>query len=100
MDIRIYVCSMRIVWDEAKNQANHGKHGLWLDDAWAVFEQPMVIAVDDRRDYGETRYAALGCLEDTIVYLVYVMRGDVIRVISLRRANLKERKVYEAEAKI
>jgi len=44
MDIRIYVCSMRIVWDEAKNQANHGKHGLWLDDAWAVFEQPMVIA--------------------------------------------------------
>jgi len=56
--------------------------------------------VDDRRDYGETRYAALGCLEDTIVFLVYVMRGDVIRVISLRRANLKERKVYEAEAKI
>jgi len=89
---------MRIEWDQGKNEANFQKHGLWLDDAWAVFEGPMTIRVDDRKSYGETRYAALGCLENTIVFLVYTIRDDAVRMISMRRANRRERKIYEAEA--
>lgn len=91
---------MRFEWDEDKNTTNFQKHGLWLDDAWAVFSGPMTIRVDDRKDYRETRYAALGCLERTIVFLVYTMRGETIRLISMRVANKKERKIYEAEAQV
>jgi len=91
---------MRIEWDDGKNEANFHKHGLWLDDAWTVFQGPMTIRVDDRKDYGETRYAALGCLENTIVFLVYTVRSDTIRMISMRRANRKERMIYEAEAQV
>ncbi len=61
---------MQIEWDERKNTTDFQKHGLWLEDAWAVFEGPMTIRVDDREDYGEPRYVALGCLENTIVFLV------------------------------
>ncbi|MEF3696989.1 BrnT family toxin [Desulfolutivibrio sp.] len=91
---------MRFAWDEDKNTSNFYKHGLWLEDAWAVFQGPMTIRVDDRRDYGETRYVALGCLENTIVFLAYAFRGEVVRVISMRRANKAERKIYEAEAQV
>jgi len=90
---------MRITWDEDKNRSNFEKHGLWLEDAWAVFEGPMTIRVDDRRDYGETRHAALGCLADMIVFLAYALRGDAVRMISMRRANRAERRIYEAEAR-
>lgn len=91
---------MRVEWDDVKNETNFQKHGLWLEDAWAVFQGPMTIRIDDRKDYGETRYASLGCLENTIVFMVYTMRGDVIRMISMRRANGKEREIYEAEAQV
>ena len=91
---------MRIEWDDEKNEMNFQKHGLWLDDAWAVFQSPMTIRVDDRKDYGETRYSALGCLENTIVFLVYTIRSNKIRMISMRRANRKERAIYEAEAQV
>lgn len=91
---------MRFEWDSSKSEANFQKHGLWLDDAWAVFAGPMTIRVDDRKDYGETRYAALGCLEQSIAFLVYTMRGETIRVTSMRAANMKERRIYEAEAQI
>ena len=44
---------MRLEWDERKNQANIQKHGLDFADAGKIFSMPMLVALDDREDYGE-----------------------------------------------
>ena len=48
----------------------------------------------NRRDYGETRYRAIGLMGDALAVLVFTMRGKAVRVISLRLANRKERVIY------
>lgn len=46
---------MRFEWDEKKNEENITKHGLYFEDADAVFESPMLTWLDTRFDYGEKR---------------------------------------------
>ena len=87
---------MRLEWDEQKNQANIQKHGLDFADAWEIFTMPMLVAADDRKDYGEDRWIGVGLLKAFVVAVVYVERDeDVIRVISLRKALAHERAEYE-----
>jgi len=54
-----------------------------------------VYTVDTRKDYGEVRTRALGLIGDKLFALVFTTRGAALRVISLRRANRKERNRYE-----
>lgn len=83
---------MNFEWDEPKNQINISKHELDFFDAWEVFQNPVLIELDDRHDYGEARFAAIGVLRDLVVLLVYTEReNDIIRIISLRRAVKYER---------
>lgn len=49
---------------------------------------------DTRKDYQETRYRALGPIENRLYLLVYTMRGGIVRVISLRKANKREFNYY------
>ena len=87
---------MRLEWDEQKNQANIRKHGMDFADAWEVFTVPMLVAIDEREEYGEERWIGIGLLRTFVVVVVYVERSkDVIRVISLRKALSHERKEYE-----
>lgn len=87
---------MQFEWDEAKNQSNIHKHGLDFADAREIFTMPMLIAPDDREDYGEDRWIAIGLLRSNVVVVVYVQRDqDVIRIISLRKALTHERTEYE-----
>ena len=87
---------MRFEWDERKNQANIRKHGLDFADAWEVFAAPMLVAPDDREDYGEDRWIGIGLLRVFVVVVIYVERDeDVVRVISLRKALSHERAEYE-----
>jgi uncharacterized DUF497 family protein len=53
-----------------------------------------VVAIDDRKDYGEVRYRAFGVIDARIYVLVFTARGAQTRIISLRRANAKERQNY------
>lgn len=89
--------SERFVWDEQKRDANLRKHGV----DFAVVERfefdTAVIRVDDRRNYGEMRYRAFGMIDSRLYVLVFTARGAQTRVISLRRANDRERESY-AEA--
>ncbi|MBF0503110.1 MAG: BrnT family toxin [Candidatus Riflebacteria bacterium] len=48
--------------------------------------------------YGEDRFATLGFIEDILVRLSYTMRGEVLRVISLRKATVAEKRLYEEES--
>ncbi|MFM9904090.1 MAG: BrnT family toxin [Pyrinomonadaceae bacterium] len=83
---------MNYEWDESKNQVNIFKHELDFFDAWEVFQNPILIELDDRFDYGEPRYIAIGLLRDLIVLLIYTVReNDIIRIISFRRAIKYER---------
>ena len=86
---------MEFEWDEVKGRANYAKHGLDFRDAAKVFQGITLTAEDIRQDYGETRFISLGLLDDLIVVPVYTERGEKTRLISMRKANQKERKAYE-----
>ncbi len=87
---------MRFEWDEQKNQTNVSKHGLDFADAWEIFTEPMLTALDSRKDYGEDRWISIGVLQSRAVVIVYTERGeDTVRVISLRKAGTHERLQYE-----
>ncbi|TXS90824.1 BrnT family toxin [Parahaliea maris] len=86
---------MEFEWDEAKNQANQGKHGLSFKEAALVFKKPVLTRVDRRADYGEVRHISIGTLDGQIaVVVVHTDRAEVIRIISARLANRKERRAY------
>jgi uncharacterized DUF497 family protein len=50
---------------------------------------------DTRKDYGEERFIALGYIEKRLFSMVFTVRGDVLRIISLRKANNREVLDYE-----
>ncbi len=56
------------------------------------------IWLDSRKDYGETRFIALGHIKQRLFSMVFTVRGDVIRIISLRKANQREVNLYEQTA--
>lgn len=88
---------MDIEFDPVKSQKNIEKHGISLAEA-VNFEHLMsYTVVDSRKDYGETRYVALGYIYDRLHVLCYVLTKTGMRIISLRKANLRERKKYEKE---
>ncbi len=87
---------MKIEFDPVKDDANRRKHGVSLAAVAGMdFEQALVVP-DDRRDYDEARFRAIAPIGDRLHVLAFTMRGGgVLRPISLRRANARERKRYE-----
>ena len=89
---------MHFEYDPQKNIANIGKHGVDFEDALRIFENQIVEKVDNRQDYGETRYIVIGLiLPDTLLTVVYTWRGAKRRIISARLANKAERTIYDQE---
>ena len=62
---------MDFVWDEQKNESNIGKHGLDFADARHVFDAPMLVALDERGDYGEDRWIGIGLLDGRVVAIAF-----------------------------
>lgn len=85
---------MRITFDEAKETLNNRKHGVSLSEAEKLEWDDALIWQDTRRDYGEARMVALCAIGERLYCVVYVDRNDARRVISLRKANNKEKKLY------
>lgn len=81
-------------WDEAKRQSNLLKHGLDFRDAELIFDHDMWEIEDTREDYGEERIIAFGLLKGRVVILIYTPRADGIRMISLRKADSDEERLY------
>jgi len=87
---------MKFEWDERKNQSNLIKHGFDFADAYRIFNLPMVVELDERENYGETRFVAIGLLDGRVVVIVYTEPdAQTIRIISLRKALSYEGKHYE-----
>ncbi|MBH1975899.1 MAG: BrnT family toxin, partial [Rhodocyclales bacterium] len=57
-----------------------------------------LIEEDVRKDYGERRYRALGFIGDRLHAVVFTPRADKVHVISLRKANQREVKIYAQNA--
>lgn len=97
------IIEMKFEWDEAKNRQNIRKHGFDLADAEGLFtgNDPFFVTLDSRKDYGEKRWKGIGTLKGiVVVVVVFTERGDdTIRIISLRKANSRERRAYEEEIK-
>jgi uncharacterized protein len=89
---------MDVTFDPAKNAANEAKHGLSLALAAELEWANAVITPDTRSDYGEARMVALGYIGLRIMAVVFVDRPPEQpterRIISLRKANLREVKRY------
>ena len=86
---------MEITYDPNKDTANQQKHGVSLAEAAQIEWDTALERLDDRNDYGEDRYQALGFIENRLYCVVYVDREEGRRIISLRKANNREYKEYE-----
>lgn len=87
---------MELEWDEAKRRWTLENRNLDFADVARVDPASIVTSADTRHDYGEQRFSSFGYLDDSLVNFVWTPRGDRIRIISMRRANDRERKKYQA----
>lgn len=91
---------IRFEWDTAKAASNLRKHQVSFEIAMRVFSDPFALTEQDRIEGGERRWRTLGVVEGVVMLLVahtVCDDGDteVIRIISARRAEPKERRRYE-----
>lgn len=84
---------MEIEYDLIKNARNIEQRGLDFSLVYEFdFENTLEV---EQYINGEVRYQAIGWIGNRLYVLVYTLRGKIIRVISLRKANAREVKRYE-----
>ena len=88
---------MRYEWDHLKEKTNLRKHGVSFEDAKSALECGLVVVFKEDNDSGEERYVYLGMCKKLNVLVVVVAYPDeeITRIISARKANKKEIRVYE-----
>ena len=84
---------MDIEFDAAKNAKNIEQRGIGFD-RFADMDGTLSME-DTRRDYGERRVRVFGQIDGSLHAAVITLRGDRVRVVSLRRANEREERQYE-----
>ncbi len=84
-------------WDPNKAKSNLKKHGVRFADAVSVFEDENAITLEDEHE-SENRFITIGRdILLRILVVVYTFRGHIIRIISARKATVRERKIYEEQ---
>lgn len=86
---------MKIEFDPEKNATNIKERNINFEIVNDFELNTAKIWLDNRKDYGEERYIALGYIKKRLYSLVFTVRGTNLRVISLRKANKREVKYYE-----
>lgn len=83
-------------WDVGNSDKNWNKHGVSTAECEELFfNQPLVVAEDVAHSREEDRFYALGHADGgRMLFVVFTLRGALIRVISARDMSRKERKVY------
>ena len=85
---------MPFEWDETKRNRNVEQHGVDFLDVAPLFNDRVVESVDNRNDYREIRIRCLGMLGGRVYAVIYTWRGDNRRLISARKANVREQRAY------
>ncbi len=96
--------TIRFEWDADKAAANIRKHGLSFETAAFVFSDPFALALQDRFEGGEHRWQTIGAIQGELIVLVaHTVREtggeEVIRIVSARKADRKERKLYAEQSR-
>jgi uncharacterized DUF497 family protein len=86
---------MDISYDPIKNYRNIQGRNLSFDQVLDFDFENAFYELDKRIDYGEVRMRSIGLLENRLHVLVFTETVDGIRVISFRKANSREEKIYE-----
>lgn len=84
-------------WDAEKSRRNIEMRGIGFDAAERLDWETAQVFGDDRFDYGEERQVIRGMIDGRLHVIVFVLREDRIRIISLRKANRRERRAYATE---
>jgi len=93
--IRATILPVEITYDPRKSERNVRLRGIDFEKAFEFDFDSATFDQDTRKDYGEIRTLALGYIGETLHAMVFAIRDGAVRVISLRKANRKERKKYE-----
>lgn len=88
---------MPISFDPRKNERNIAERGLSFELVEELEWDSALVVEDVRRDYGERRFQALGLITGRLHALVFTPRAGRVHVISLRKANRRESRLYEAQ---
>ena len=82
-------------WDEDKARTNLTRHRVSFLTAAEIFASEIMERIDDREDYGEVRFIALGRVDTQVYRVVFTPRGKgLIRIISAQKASRDEREFY------
>ena len=88
---------MQFEFDPKKSKANKEKHGVSLDEAAQLWQEAYLEVT--ARTANEARFMAIGHIQEKLYACIYAMRGEVIRLISCRRAREKEAQLYHEHLK-
>ena len=98
--------SLRFEWDADKAASNLTKHRVSFETAARAFADPFLLMQQDRFENGEPRWQSIGMVDGHLVLLVAHTVGEdddgteVLRIISARKAESKERKRYEQDREL
>jgi uncharacterized protein len=94
------VVKQLITFHSEKDKTNLAKHGVRLAAACGFDWDTATYDTDARKDYGEHRIIGTGFIGERLHVMVFVMRHGVAHIISLRKANSRERKKHEKDTTI
>lgn len=91
--------ALRFVWDPRKATTNERKHGVDFHEATTVFDDLLSVTIPDPdHSVDEHRFLLLGfSTRGRLLVVAHSERGESIRIITARRANRRERRLYEEE---
>ena len=85
---------MEFEFDPDKSDKNNKKHGIEFLEAQALWNDPDLIEIPAKTS-DESRFMVIGKIEDKHWSFVITHRGDVVRIISVRRSRKEEISIYE-----
>ena len=85
---------MKFEWDNDKNHTNLNKHGIDFNTAKALWDDPKRIEIHTGHPI-ENRNTLIGKIGEKLWASIFTIRGNTIRIISVRRARKKEIKLYD-----
>jgi len=86
---------VKIEFDAAKREKTLEERGLDFARAGEVFDGRHFTGQDSRQDYEEDRFITVGLLDARLVVLVRTPRREARRIISMRKANDREKTLYD-----
>ena len=86
---------MKLEWDDGKRNRTRAERGLDFADVAAVDWDLAFTREDTRADYSEARFVTMAPINNRLCVFAWCERGDALRVISLRKANDREKNQYE-----